>query len=462
MDIEELLRAGDDILEEVAQAIDTNNYRELGSRISDRVREAKDRMDQKRTSGASSGGSAPRREQASQNRRPQSGRVNGARVQNGAAQGGMAQNARTQNGGAFSGRQQNGYGQTARPYNTGPWQSLWNRTPFLFRRPGKGGSAVRTILGGLGMFVFGLPAVILLFSTIWDDIGFASGMAGTVILGALTAGAFVMLRKGLRENRLIERYYAYGRRIGPNEYFSVSDLAAQTGLSEEEIRNDLMEMMRRGYLPNARFDAGRNTMMLTEQAYGMYRQAEEGRKQREAAQRQNGASAELTQEEREICEILERGNAYIRKVRDINDRIPDTDAMSDKLYRQEEITRRIFAQVQKQPASAGSLRRFMDYYLPTTEKLLDAYIELEGQPGSGHNIAGTRQEILEAMDVVNDAFGNLLNSLFENMAWDISSDISAMKTMMAQDGLTENDWQPGRTVQDILKEKEKKKEPLPR
>ena len=140
---------------------------------------------------------------------------------------------------------------------------------------------------------------------------------------------------------------------------------------------------------------------------------------------------------------MDRGNEYIRKVRDVNDLIPDTEEMSAKLYRLEEIMHRIFEQVQKQPASAAGLRRFMDYYLPTTEKLLDAYVELDKQPVDGDNIVKTKQEIDEAMDVINDAFENLLNSLFQDMAWDISSDISVMKTMLAQDGLT-------------------KKEPLPR
>ena len=77
----------------------------------------------------------------------------------------------------------------------------------------------------------------------------------------------------------------------------------------------------------------------------------------------------------------------------------------------------------------------MNYYLPTTEKLLDAYIDLDKQPEIGENIPKTKREIEETVDTINDAFENLLDSLFEEVAWDISSDISVMKTMMEQDGL---------------------------
>ncbi|MBP3273872.1 MAG: 5-bromo-4-chloroindolyl phosphate hydrolysis family protein, partial [Butyrivibrio sp.] len=97
---------------------------------------------------------------------------------------------------------------------------------------------------------------------------------------------------------------------------------------------------------------------------------------------------------------------------------------------------RIFAQVKKDPSSADELHKLMNYYLPTTKKLLNAYVELDKQPEVGENITQTKKEIDEAMDTINMAFESLLDSLFQDMAWDISSDISVMKTMMAQDGLT--------------------------
>jgi 5-bromo-4-chloroindolyl phosphate hydrolysis protein len=82
----------------------------------------------------------------------------------------------------------------------------------------------------------------------------------------------------------------------------------------------------------------------------------------------------------------------------------------------------------------------MSYYLPTTSKLLDAYCELDEQPVAGQNIESTKKEIENALDTINTAFENLLDSLFEEKAWDISSDISVLNTMLAQEGLTGNDF----------------------
>ena len=104
---------------------------------------------------------------------------------------------------------------------------------------------------------------------------------------------------------------------------------------------------------------------------------------------------------------------------------------------------RIFLQVEKDPDSAPDLHKLMNYYLPTTEKLIQAYIELEQHPAGSENIDRTRREIEEAVDTVNVAFEKLFDDLFQDTAWDISSDISVMKNMMKQDGLMEDPLKAG-------------------
>ena len=80
----------------------------------------------------------------------------------------------------------------------------------------------------------------------------------------------------------------------------------------------------------------------------------------------------------------------------------------------------------------------MDYYLPTTMKLLEAYEELDVQPVQGENIISSKKEIEDTIDTLNIAFEKLLDSLFQDTAWDVSSDISVLHTMLAQEGLTED------------------------
>ena len=85
------------------------------------------------------------------------------------------------------------------------------------------------------------------------------------------------------------------------------------------------------------------------------------------------------------------------------------------------------------------LHKFMDYYLPTTMKLLNAYEELDKQELTGEHVQSAKTEIENTLDTINDAFENLLDSFYKETAWDVSSDISVLKTMLAQEGLTGKD-----------------------
>ena len=101
------------------------------------------------------------------------------------------------------------------------------------------------------------------------------------------------------------------------------------------------------------------------------------------------------------------------------------------------------------PEVAPELQKMMDYYLPTTSKLLDAYRELDKQPVAGDNIRSTKAEIEQTVDTLNVAFEKLLDSLFVDRAWDISSDISVLNTMLAQEGLNRADDSPHLTTNSI-------------
>ena len=98
------------------------------------------------------------------------------------------------------------------------------------------------------------------------------------------------------------------------------------------------------------------------------------------------------------------------------------------------------AEAEADPEAVDDIRKLMEYYLPTTVKLLEAYEQLDAQPEAGENIRQAKEEIEKTLDTLNTAFEKLLDSLFEDVAWDISSDISVLETMLAQEGLTEDGW----------------------
>ena len=124
--------------------------------------------------------------------------------------------------------------------------------------------------------------------------------------------------------------------------------------------------------------------------------------------------------------IIDQGGAFIRKIHECNEAIPG-----------EEISAKI-DRVEENPQSVSDIRKLMEYYLPTTIKLLEAYEQLDRQPVDGENIQTAKREIEATLDTLNTAFEKLLDDLFQDTMWDVSSDISVLNTMLAQEGLKED------------------------
>ena len=103
--------------------------------------------------------------------------------------------------------------------------------------------------------------------------------------------------------------------------------------------------------------------------------------------------------------------------------------------------RRIFESVKKHPEQKKEMDKFMDYYMPTTLKLVNAYREFDALEVKGENITNAMQEIENTLDTISLAFEKLLDDLFQDTAWDVASDISVLHTMLAQEGLTGNDFE---------------------
>lgn len=97
--------------------------------------------------------------------------------------------------------------------------------------------------------------------------------------------------------------------------------------------------------------------------------------------------------------------------------------------------------MQKEPELAPDLHKMLNYYLPTTQKLLEAYRDLDRQNLELENISRTKKEIEESVDTINMAFEKFLDELFREKAWDIQTDISVLHTMLKQDGYLNGDFE---------------------
>ena len=294
-----------------------------------------------------------------------------------------------------------------------------------------------TTLGIALTIMFGVTAGILGILSLF--IGSIASKIGTVMMIFLPAMGLSAIM-GICGNRLrkkIKRFRSYVKTLNGKPYANVKDLAKSVRKSEKFVRKDLKKMIDKRMFLEGHLDKNGVCFMATDDAYEQYLETERNMEERKAEE----ARRPKTQLSEDVQKVIEEGNRYIEEIRRSNDAIPGVE-ISNKMYHLENVIRRIFQRVEKHPELINDLHKFMDYYLPTTMKLLNAYEELDKQDMQGENIKTAKSEIENTLDTINVAFENLLDSFYKETAWDVSSDISVLKTMFAQEGLTEkNDFQ---------------------
>ena len=140
----------------------------------------------------------------------------------------------------------------------------------------------------------------------------------------------------------------------------------------------------------------------------------------------------------EVDKIIDEGREYLKKLRAADDAIPD-EALSEDITRMERASADIFRFIADHPEKAPQIRKFMNYYLPTTLKLLNSYQRLSQQSVKGENITSTLFNIAGMMHTVADAFEKQLDALFSEEAMDISADITVFETLLKQEGFVDED-----------------------
>ena len=137
----------------------------------------------------------------------------------------------------------------------------------------------------------------------------------------------------------------------------------------------------------------------------------------------------------ELDELLRQRDMALSEMGRLNDSIKD-EKLSAQIDHLEATTKKIFDLVAEKPAKKSQITRFMNYYLPTTLKLLNAYDRMDAAGVSGTNIDGTMSRIEQIMDTVVSAFDRQLDALFGDEALDISTDITVLENLLAQEGLS--------------------------
>ena len=137
----------------------------------------------------------------------------------------------------------------------------------------------------------------------------------------------------------------------------------------------------------------------------------------------------------ETAALHKEKDRAISELRRLNDAIPD-EKISAQIDHLEEVTGKIIDHVIADPAKQPQISRFLDYFLPTTIKLLNAYDRMDSAGVSGSNIDATKAKVEQMLNTLCSAFDKQLDALFSDEALDVSTDITVMENLLAQEGLS--------------------------
>lgn len=300
-------------------------------------------------------------------------------------------------------------------------RSLRSSSPALYDRSAmKKVVSICAIAGGYSMgLLFFMIILLLSLSSPW-------ALIGMVLPGFL----FGLGGWGTARMIKLTRFDKYLKTLSGRTYAEIKNLAAAVGLTEKATIKDLKRMIGGRLFLQGHIDEEETCLITSDATYEQYlttkKSIEDLRAQKE--KEEEG----LTEAQKEI---FRAGEEYLKEIQRCNDEIPGEE-ISAKIDRMKHSVEMILSRAKEKPNLTEDLRRLMNYYLPTTVKLLNAYADLDRQGKTSENIDKSKREIEETIDTLNDAFDRLFDDMFEDTSLDISTDAEVMKTLLKQEGLT--------------------------
>ena len=291
---------------------------------------------------------------------------------------------------------------------------------------------LQTVFGGiLSLAALGL---VIPFGVL-SIVGSAGFVVGFLAGGAALVGGTALLCSGIGTLAKVSRFKVYLKALGTRTSITLERLSRSVGKNERFVRKELQKMIKQGLFLEGHLDNEQKNLITSDETF---REFERSRLELEQRKRSQAVQAAKSPDPK-IQEVLDKGNAYVKEIRRCNDEIPGEE-ISAKIDRMEAIVRKIFERAEAHPEVIPDMKKLMDYYLPMTVKLLNAYADMDRQPVQGETIRKSKQEIDATLDTLNAAFEKLLDELFQDAAIDVSSDISVLNTLLAQEGLTGSDF----------------------
>ena len=293
--------------------------------------------------------------------------------------------------------------------------------------------------------------------TVVGLVGFFSSLteldAFGVALGAMfLAAGITTIIKGIGKITLRSLAVRYRDLCKDKQYESVDTIANSMGATREKVIKNIKKILKKGFFPEGFLDEQETTFMVSKEVYEQYLLAENGRKAKEQEDLERQKNNQMTTaEQTELDVMISKGNQYITRLRQLNDNIPGQ-VISEKLTRLEGLLGEIFDRVREHPDQMVNCRKLMDYYLPTMIKLVEAYEEYDKVSSPGEDIKAAKNEIEKTLDIINQAFVELLNKLYQSSVWDVKAEANVLKTMLRQEGLADDRFKEASGNADLLNE----------
>ena len=282
------------------------------------------------------------------------------------------------------------------------------------------GDVVVSATEGGGILMTGTDYVM---NTAYNVLGIVSS-----VLGLATAGFGWMTACGaarMKAGRQMGQFADYADSVDYHKGLPVSMLADLTHQKPKKVHKRLQKYIRKGWL-NAWLDDKTDTLYLTAEDY---RAAQEAL----AAQRARPAPQPEQEDAPETPLNLETARRFAKVLEQEQQLMQDAQG-AEELAHMQKTTEAICDWLETHPESLPKARRFAEYYIPTTLKLLHTYNDVQGQKGD--NAESIRRDIAGILHTLNQAYSNLYDNLLSDVALDVSSEIAALQGILANDGLT--------------------------
>ena len=261
----------------------------------------------------------------------------------------------------------------------------------------------------------------------------------STIFGVLFFVSLPMIIIGFKLRNRIKRFKRYQTVLNGRTFCMIQELSTATGEESKFIISDLRKMIKSGLFVEAYLDEQETCLMTDYKTYTQYLETMKNAKERQEAEKKEKEKWANRQDGNILKETIDEGKNYIQIIKAANDALPEVE-ISEKLDQLENVTTKIFDYVEQHPDKLPEIRKFMCYYMPITLKLVKAYQNFDEHGFNQAEIVATKLEIKGTLDTINMAYQNLLKKLMQTDILDVSSDISALETILAQEGLTDDDF----------------------